>query len=139
MTATHTCASTITASREAERAEREKARRDLALMSKAMVEEKGLLNHSQAALLLGVSVKRIGELVRLRKLRRFDFLGRTYVSVREVQERDQQQLKAGRPKRSFIKRAVASVMAAAKTDSAQARLGGFGGPYERARSKRGKK
>src|SRR5688572_217725 len=118
--------------------ERAQARRDLALMSEAMIAEKGLLNHAQAALLLEVSVKRVGELVRLNKLSRFDFLGRTYVSVREVQDRYQQQLKAGRPKQSFIKRAVASVRAAAKTDSAQARLGGYAGAYESAK-KRGKK
>jgi len=42
-------------------------------MSGAMVEEEGLLNHVQAGLLLGVSVKRIGELVRLGKLRRFAY------------------------------------------------------------------
>ena len=40
-----------------------------------MVEEKGLLNYAQAALLLDVSTKRISELVRLRKLKPFDFLG----------------------------------------------------------------
>ena len=57
----------------------------------------------QAGVLLGVSVKRIGELVRLGKLRRFDFLGRTYVSVREVRERYHQELKAGRPKRGIAR------------------------------------
>jgi len=104
-------------------------------MSKAMVEEQGLLNHVQAALLLGVSVKRIGELVRLGKLRRFDFLGRTYVSVREVRERYRQEVKAGRPKRSVVERAVASVKAALKNDSAQMDLGGYAGPYEKAKRK----
>jgi hypothetical protein len=102
---------------------------ELEAMSKAMVEEKGLLNYAQAGLLLGVSTKRIGELVRTRKLNRFDFLGRTYVSVREVGERYQQELKAGLPKRSVAKRAVASVRAALKTDSAQAALGGYAGAY----------
>jgi hypothetical protein len=90
-------------------AEREEARSELDLMSSAMVEEQGLLNQAQAGLLLGVSVKRIGELVRLGKLRRFDFLGRTYVSVREVRERYHQELKAGRPKRCIVLRAVTSV------------------------------
>jgi hypothetical protein len=56
-------------------------------MSKAMVDEKGLLNHSQAALILGVTPARVTELVRLGKLTRFDFLGRTYVSVKEVNAR----------------------------------------------------
>ena len=54
--------------------ERALARKVAARMSTAMVKEKGLLNHAQAALVLGVSVKRIGELVRLGKLTRFDFL-----------------------------------------------------------------
>jgi len=53
-------------------------------MSEAMIEEKGLLNHAQAALLLDVSTKRVGELVRLGRLTDFTFLGRKYVSMREV-------------------------------------------------------
>jgi hypothetical protein len=116
--------------------ERAAARRELALMSKAMVEEEGLLNHAQAALLFGHSVKRVGELVRLGKLTRFDFLGRTYVSVREVRERYQQDLKAGRPKRGLAQRAVSSVKAALKTDALQAKLGGYSGPYEKAKRTR---
>ena len=44
--------------------------------------------------MLGVSVKRIGELVRLGKLTRFDFFERTYVSMREVCQRDDEELKA---------------------------------------------
>lgn len=124
---------------EARREEREQARRELAAMSEAMVAEKGLLNHVQGGLLLGVSVKRIGELVRLGKLTRFDFLGRTYVSVREVRERYQQELKAGRPKQGLAQRAVASVKAALKTDAAQAKLGGYAGPYEKAKLKQKRK
>jgi hypothetical protein len=120
---------------DARREECERARSELAAMSEAMIEQKGLLNHAQAALLLNVSVKRIGELVRLGKLRRFDFLGRTYVSVREVRERYQQELKAGRPKRGLAQRAVASLKAALKTDAAQAKLGGYAGPYEKAKLK----
>jgi hypothetical protein len=106
---------------------------ELQRMSKTMIEEKGLLNFPQAALLLGVSTKRVSELVRVGKLTRFDFLGRTYVSVREVGNRYQQELKAGRPKQSVAKRAVASLRAAFKTDSAQAKLGGSVGPYVRHR------
>ena len=62
-------------------AAREEAQRQMKKMSDAMVEEKGLLNHAQAALLLGVSTKRVGELVRLGKLTDFVFLGRKYVSM----------------------------------------------------------
>ena len=113
-------------------AARAQAYAELQEMSKAMVEEKGLLNYAQAALLLDVSTKRISELVRLRKLKPFDFLGRRYVSMREVGQRYQQDLKAGRPGRGFGKRAVASIKAALKTDSAQAKLGGYAGPYVKA-------
>ena len=116
--------------------EREGALSEMERMSGVMVEEEGLLSHRQAATLLGVSVKRIGELVRLGKLRRFDFLGRTYVSVREVRERYHQELKAGRPKRGLAQSAVASVKAALKTDAAQVKLGGYAGPYEKAKRKR---
>ena len=113
-------------------AARAQAYAELQEMSKAMVEEKGLLNYAQAALLLDVSTKRISELVRLRKLKPFDFLGRRYVSMREVGQRYQQDLKAGRPGRRVGNRAVASIRAAFKTDSAQAKLGGYAGPYVRA-------
>lgn len=115
--------------------QRKLAKSEMERMSNAMVEEQGLLSHVQAALLLGVSVKRIGELVRLEKLRRFDFLGRTYVSVREVRERYHQELKAGRPTRGAVEAAVASVKAALKTDAVQAKLGGYAGPYEKAKRK----
>ena len=113
-------------------AARAEAYAELQEMSKAMVEEKGLLNYAQAALLLDVSTKRVTELVRLGKLKRFHFLGRSYVSMRELGQRYQQELKAGRPKRSLPKRAVASVKAALKTDKAQAKLGGYAGPFVKA-------
>ena len=107
------------------------AQQEFHKMSEAMVEEKGLLNHAQAGLLLNVSTKRVGELVRLRKLTDFTFLGRKYVSMREVWERNQQELKAGRPPMPTGKRMVAQVKAALKHDSVQARLGGFQGPYQK--------
>jgi hypothetical protein len=127
---------------QARPADRAAARRaayaELQEMSETMVREKGLLNYAQAGLLLDVSTKRISELVRLGKLGRFDFLGRTYVSMQEVGERYQQELKAGRPRRGIGKRAVASIKAALKTDEPQAKLGGYAGPYVRARHKAGK-
>ncbi len=100
-------------------------------MSDAMVEEKGLLNHAQAALLLDVSTKRVGELVRLGKLTDFTFLGRKYVSMREVRERNQMELKAGRPPRPAGKRLTAQVKAALKHDALQMRQGGFQGPFQK--------
>jgi hypothetical protein len=114
-------------------AARQEALKECQAMSDAMVEEKGLLNYPQAALLLNVSTKRISELVRLGKFKRFDFMGRTYVSVREVRERFQREMKAGRPPLSKGKAMVASLKAAMKHDMAQVRLGGFQGPYEKKR------
>jgi|SRR5882724_1291082 len=73
-------------------------------MSRISQREEGLLNHAQAAAVLGVSTRRIGELVELGKLCRYDFLGRTYVSVQEVLERRNAEVKAGRPRRSVAQK-----------------------------------
>jgi len=104
-------------------------------MSKVMVREQGLLNHSQAALLLDITPARVTELVNLGKLTRFDFLGRTYVSAKELRARRQEDVKAGRPKRGIVKRVVVGLKAALKTDAVQAKQGGYNGPGERARVK----
>jgi hypothetical protein len=135
MTATGSSTLALQAPRADRAAARAQAYAELQEMSEAMVREKGLLNYAQAALLLDVSTKRVSELVRTGKLERFDFLGRTYVSMREVGERYQQDLKAGRPPHSVGKRAAASVKAALQTDRVQAKLGGFAGPYVRARER----
>lgn len=118
---------------------RERALRELQEMSDAMVDEKGLLNHAQAGLLLDVSTKRVGELVRLGKLKRFDFGGRTYVSMREVGARYQQELKAGRPPIKKSKQIIASVKAAFKTDKGQLKVGGYAGPSVKAEHEAKKK
>ena len=122
----------LQASRPDRAAARAQAYAELQEMSKTMVQEKGLLNYAQAALLLDVSTKRVSELVRTGKLKRFDFLGRPYVSVRQVGQRYQQDLKAGRPRLSVGRKALVGLKAALKTDSAQAKLGGYAGPYVRA-------
>ena len=77
---------------------------ELRQMSHVSQREEGLLNHAQAAAVLGVSPRRIGELVELGRLCRYDFLGRTYVSVREVLERRNAELKAGRPSGSIAQK-----------------------------------
>lgn len=100
-------------------------------MSEVMVEEKGLLNYAQAGLLLDVSVKRISELVRLGKLKHWQFLGRTYVSMTQVRERYRRALKDGRSPLNKRKQIVAAVKAALKHDRLQVRLGGFQGPYQK--------
>jgi hypothetical protein len=109
-------------------AAREAARQQVEKMSEAMIEEKGLLNHAQAALLLDVSTKRVGELVRLGRLTDFTFLGRKYVSMREVYGRSKQDLKAGRPPHLVEHRFVERSTAAPKEDS-QASLGEYAGSY----------
>jgi hypothetical protein len=73
---------------------------ELRQMTRASIEHEGLLNHAQAAVVLDVSPRRIGELVELGKLTRLDFLGRTYVSVKEIVQRRKADVKAGRPRRS---------------------------------------
>ena len=69
-------------------------------MSRVSQQQQGLLNHAQAGAILEVSARRVAELVQLGKLTRHDFLGRTYVSVREVLDRREADVKAGRPARS---------------------------------------
>jgi len=71
---------------------------------------------------------RVGELVRLGKLTDFTFLGRKYVSIREVCGGSKQDLKAGRPPRLVEHRFVERSTAAPKEDS-QASLGEYAGSY----------
>src|SRR5262249_53641650 len=77
---------------------------ELRQMSRVSQREEGLLNHAQAAAVLGVSARRIGELGGFGKLCRDNFVGRTYVSVREVLERRNAEVKAGRPPRSIAQK-----------------------------------
>ena len=83
---------------------------ELRQMSRISIQEDGLLNHAQAAAVLEVTPRRVAELVELGKFTRHNFLGRTYVSVREVLERREADVKAGRPPRSIAQR----IRAAAK-------------------------
>jgi hypothetical protein len=89
---------------------------ELRAMSRAMQEEEGLINHAQAALVLDVSTRRVGELVETGIFRRFEFLGRTYVSVKEVMARREADVKNGRPPRHGLARVKAGVGIAAKYD-----------------------
>jgi hypothetical protein len=110
-----------------DRAKRQKQlTRELDEMSVVMVREEGLLNHSQAALLLDITPARVTELVNLGKLVRYDFLGRTYVSVKQVRERREQDLKAGRPVRGVVQRVAMGIKAALQTDAVQAKLAAKG-------------
>jgi hypothetical protein len=68
-----------------------------------------------------VSRERVYELIELGKLKRWVFTGRTYLSYSEVQERREQDIKAGRPRRSALERVTVGVKAAAQTDSTQAK------------------
>ena len=122
-----TIAASSTLALQSPRADRAAARAqayaELQEMSEAMVREKGLLNYAQAALLLDVSTKRMSELVRTGKLTRFDFLGRPYVSMREVGQRYQQDLKAGRPRRSVGRNALRRAEGCLKNRSGSGEIG----------------
>ena len=131
--AVHAISSTELARSGGDRKEAEaRVNQEFEEMSEVMVREQGLLNHSQAALLLDITPARVTELVRLGKLTRYDFLGRTYVSANELRARRAEDVKAGRPKRGVLERAVVGVRAALRTDAAQAKQGGFNGPAVRA-------
>jgi hypothetical protein len=87
--------------------------------SKVSAREGCLLNHRQAALLLDVSAARVSELVSLGKLTRYDFLGRTYVSHREIAARREIDVKAGRPSRTVAQRLAKTFRIVANFDANQ--------------------
>jgi len=114
--------------------------RELREMSKEMSEQEGLLNHSQAALFLDVTPARVTELVNLGTLRRFDFLGRTYVSVKEVMDRRKADVAAGRPRRGkLVERLALTAKVLARNDPAQWVQGGPVSEKRSERSERQKK
>ena len=113
-------------------------RRELEEMSEVMVEQKGLLNVQQTAILLDVSRERIYELMELGKLKRYEFTGRVYLSYAEVQERREQDIKAGRPRRGVLERVIVGLKAAAETDKTQLKQGGYAGPVHNPKRKRKK-
>jgi hypothetical protein len=90
---------------------------DLRQMGRVSQREEGLLNHAQAGAILGVSARRVGELVTLGKLSRYDFVGRTYVSVREILDRRESDVKSGRPKRSIGQRVRVAAKVARNYDA----------------------
>jgi len=93
---------------------------ELRQMTLTSQQEDGLLNHAQAALVLDVSTRRISELVQLGKLKRHNFLGRTYVSVKDVLARRSADVKAGRPARSIGKRLTIAARVVANYDAVNA-------------------
>ena len=127
MTATATAFAAVSEAQKSDLRNLTKAqlKREVEAMSDAMVKEEGLLNHPQAGIVLDVSTRRITELVELGKLTRFDFLGRTYVSMREVKARRDADLKAGRPPRNVVQRLVAGVKSALQSDGGQLTQGGY--------------
>ena len=93
-------------------------------MAKTMLEQGGLFNVAQAAISLDLSRERVYELLDLGKLDKFEFLGRIYLSVREVNARRESDVKAGRPARTFTQKLKATLKAAVATDAGQVKLGG---------------
>jgi hypothetical protein len=93
-------------------------------MSKTMKAEEGLVNHSQGALILDVTPARVTELVNLGLLKRYDFLGRTYVSVKEIMDRRNADVGAGRPRRGKLKSIAIAAKIVAHSDPVQFVQGG---------------
>jgi hypothetical protein len=113
--------------------------RELRQMRKEMSEQEGLLNHSQAALFLDVTPARVTELVNLGTLRRFDFLGRTYVSVKQVMERRKRDVGTGRPRGGKLAALALTAKVLARNDPAQWVQGGPVSEKRSERSERKKK
>lgn len=93
--------------------------KEVAAMSRVSLEEEGLLSYVQAAMVLEVTPPRIAGLVRDKMLRRFDFFGRPYVSLKEVCARRTEDLKAGRPKRNLAGRLTMGAKLLAEQDRYQ--------------------
>jgi len=68
---------------------------------------------------LEISRERVYELMELGMLTKYEFLGRTYMSFKEIQTRRQADLKAGRPKRGLLRRIALGVKEIANTDVEQ--------------------
>jgi len=130
-----TMTDTQTATKKASKAD---LLRELEAMSEVMVREKGLLNVQQTAILLDVSRERVYELMELGRLKRYEFTGRVYLSYVEVQERREQDIKAGRPRRGVLERVMVGLKAAAETDKTQLKQGGYAGPVHSPKRKRKK-
>lgn len=92
---------------------------ELQQMREAMAREEGLFNAAQAALQLDVSRERIYELMELGMLTKYEFLGRIYLSCKELDARRVADIKAGRPPRNFAQRLKIAAKATAATDVVQ--------------------
>lgn len=66
-------------------------------------QEQGLLIQAQAAHLLGVSPQALQDLIERKRLRSWEFFGKTYVSARELAERQAApKAKGGRPRKEAV-------------------------------------
>ena len=99
-------------------------REELERMGEAMIQEGGLLNVMQSAAFLDRSRERIYELMELKILKRFEFLGRIYLSFDEVKARREADVKGGRPARTFPQKVKATLKAALALDGGQIKRGG---------------
>ena len=118
-TATAQTGRTVLQEKRSKRASGKSLLAELRQMSRITMREEGLLNHAQAAIVLDVSTRRVGELVELGHFTRFDFLGRTYVSLREVLVRREADVKAGRPRKTMMRRIADTAKTVAKYDPVQ--------------------
>ena len=92
---------------------------ELSRMREAMASENGLFNAAQAALFLDVSRERIYELMELGMLKKYEFLGRIYLSCKELDGRRDADIKAGRPLRSTAQKVKVAMKTVMATDLAQ--------------------
>ena len=99
-------------------------RDELDKMGEAMMREKGLLNAAQAAIWLDRSRERVYELMELGILKKFEFLGRIYLSFEEVRTRREADIKAGRPARNLGQRIKMKLKYVAAADGGQRKFGG---------------
>lgn len=92
---------------------------ELKEMRGMMASEGGLFNAAQAALFLEVSRERVYELMELGLLTKHEFLGRIYLSCKELDMRREADVKAGRPPRSLAQQVKYAAKATAATDAVQ--------------------
>jgi len=96
--------------------ETEKAPGGLSEFLQVNRDEDGLLTVSQAALVLGISAARAGQLCDYGKLRSWHFWKSRYVSARDVMRRaGAEKAKGGRPRKGFERAKVAAGIVAGTT------------------------
>jgi hypothetical protein len=79
-------------------------------------EEGGFLTTVQAAIILDVTRQRVVQLIEAGQLKTWEFLGKRYVSAREVAARRAADVKSGRPARSTAEKVKTAANIVARND-----------------------